>query len=153
MKIGIDFGGVLTDTTTPPDKDYLLVAPRANALEVLNVLQAEDHELSVISKAGDEDKEEKAKNWLDYYGFTNLLGKNALHFCRAQEGKIELCEQLGTEVMIDDTPQQLNVLEGIVPVRFLFGAKRSKEFEVVPTWQHVERAIAAISTSSLRRRL
>lgn len=124
LSIGVDFGGVLSATTTPPpgsEDAYLSIQPRDNAYSVIRGWRNDGHSVCMISKADGLEKQAKAMNWLNKYGFDELFGADKLLFCRDYSGKLALCREQGIEVMIDDTARQLELVAPVVPFLLLFG--------------------------------
>lgn len=122
MRIGIDLGGVLTDTTTYPAENYLAVPPRPQTIETLMGWKRDGHDLTIISKASTPEKETRAKRWLQLNGIHNILGREKTVFCAEQSGKIALCQAAEIDLMIDDTYDQLLLVKEVVPKLVLFNS-------------------------------
>lgn len=143
MRIGIDFGGVLAATTSPPD-NFLDVLPYPKCRETIADWRAQGHVPTLISKAGDSAKQTKAELWLAYYQFNGLFGDN-IEFCRDQEDKIEICTRLEVDVMIDDTRRQLDLLAGVVACRILFGSSEAPDGMVAAVdWDETRNVVASL---------
>lgn len=141
-RIGVDFGGVLTVTTTPPpggDEAFLRIPPRDGAKIALVNLRSAGNELFLVSKANSRPKEEKARRWLAHHGFDRIFGEDNLQFCRTPAGKAVLCRMFGIDIIIDDTAPQLELLQQTVVTRILFGAESAPEDIIAaPTWSAAE---------------
>lgn len=112
MRVGIDFGGVLSETTTPPQQEFLAVPPRPGSLEEIAAIKQHGDIPILISKVSNADRRAKACLWLERYGFNELFEDN-IKFCDKPEGKIALARQTGITVMIDDTLPQLELLNEV----------------------------------------
>jgi hypothetical protein len=133
MIVGVDFGGVLTETTTPPESNYLDIPPRSNYIEVMSKWREIGITSILISKASEE-QEPKARDWLAYWGIDKLFD-GRLEFCIESEGKIAICKSYGVEAMVDDTISQLDLLVKVVPQRLLFNATEApKDMKPAPDW-------------------
>lgn len=120
MRVGIDFGGVLTETATPPRGDFLKIPPREGSFEEITNARDQGDIPFLVSKASDIIKQQKARAWLAHWKFDRLF--EGMEFCATQEGKIVIAQKMGIDVMIDDTLEQQVLLDGVVRHRFLFDA-------------------------------
>lgn len=149
LTIGVDFGGVLAVTTTPPPGPgdaYLSIRPRANARSVIQGWRESGHIPYMISKADSAEKQAKAMNWLNKYGFDELFGLSNLLFCEDQAGKLALCHDHGVEAMIDDNAFQLRLVAPAVPLLLLFDAVNAPDGMVaVQDWLQVASVIAQVA--------
>jgi hypothetical protein len=136
MRIGIDFGGVLTESTTPPQSgNFLSATPSKESFETIARWNKEGHTTMLISKARKANGiQAKARIWLAHYKFDKLF-TDGMQFCEEQQGKIDICSREGIDVMIDDTAKQLEMLGGVVLHRVLFGADSAPEgLHAAPDW-------------------
>jgi hypothetical protein len=147
MRIGIDFGGVLTETSTPPKEGFLNVPPRDKSYEEINRAKESGDVPILISKAGDEQKEAKARLWLAQWKFDELFEDN-VEFCTEQKGKIAIAKQAGITVMVDDTLPQLELLKD-VEHRLLFNAVSAPLGMIaVKDWTSAGQALEQIRNSA-----
>lgn len=147
MRIGIDFGGVLTDTTSPPTENYLTVPPQPRAIETLMGWRRDGHDVTIISKASTPEKEAKAREWLRLNGLYNILGKDKAIFCAEKSGKIALCQAAEIDLMVDDTYDQLLLLQKTVPKLVLFNSVELPEgapdtMHVAEDWLATDRIVS-----------
>ncbi len=119
MRIGVDFGGVLAETATPPRVDFLKVPPRKNSFKEIARARDQGDAPYLISKASNATKQEKARQWLAHWRFDELF--EGMEFCVQQEGKISIAKKLEIDVMVDDTVRQQELLQDVIEHRLLFG--------------------------------
>jgi hypothetical protein len=101
------------------------------------------HTVVLISKAGSDEKEDKARLWLAHYNYDDVF--DSIKFCRTQEGKIDICRAHHIDVMVDDTERQLHLLAGIVTYRILFGSTVAPEGMIAAQdWRAMDRAVLAL---------
>lgn len=153
MRVGVDFGRVITETAAPPNNNYLSVAPRPMALETIKVFKAAGFSPVVISKADSETKEQKARHYLEHHRFTHVLGESALHFCRRIEDKADLCRLLDVDLFFDDSEEQLEIVKPVVEYPILFGAESSENFEVVKNWHGADHRAMQVAQILKRMKL
>lgn len=79
----------------------------------------------LVSKAGPR-VQEKTLLWLAHHRFHERTGipQANVRFCRERPQKADHCRQLGLTHFIDDRPDVLGHLQGVVAHRFLFGPQR-----------------------------
>ena len=159
MKLGIDIGRVLiapdapdgrADTSfiggtlkaalaTPPYDGMFEAVPRLVALFGGRVW--------LVSKAGPK-VQEKTRHWLQHHAFFERTGiaPDNLRFCLERPQKAHHCRELGITHFIDDRPDVLMHLQGLVPHRFLFGPQKKRStvsgIVPVPTWVQAGVAVA-----------
>ena len=77
----------------------------------------------LISQCG-ETVERRTLTWLAHHRFAELTGVPLGHarFCRARADKALHCTALGITHFVDDRPEVLGFLDGVVAHRYLFGA-------------------------------
>jgi hypothetical protein len=145
MRIGVDFGGVLTATTAPPEHDYLSVPPREGSFAAISRWKSAGDVPVLITMASAE-HEPKAREWLSHWRVDDLFD-GRVEFCGEMEGKIDICRQNGVEVMIDDTISQLQLLGGVVLRRILFNSSEAPEGMIpAPDWQSAAKIVDKIKT-------
>jgi hypothetical protein len=99
----------------------------------------------LISKAS-RNTEAKTHRWLLYnsiYSRTGLLETHAW-FCRARPDKAVICEFLGIGWFVDDRPDVLYPMDGLVPHRYLLGNQwlvSPRGITAVADWPAAEKAI------------
>jgi len=137
MKLGIDVGRVLISATdagspdtsfiggsledalhTPPCEGMFAVVPR--------LVDEFAGQVWVISKCGPR-VQEKTRAWLRYHQFFERTGVDPgrLRFCLQRPQKALHCRELGITHFIDDRPDVLEAMIGVVPHLFLFGLQRA----------------------------
>jgi hypothetical protein len=159
-RLGIDIGNVLmagdNDAlfgTGPLGRGYveadMLAMPEMDgAVEaigrlVLSIFDSEN--VWLVSKAH-RNTEAKTLRWLAYH---DILARTALlpehvWFCRARPDKAAICQSLGITYFVDDRPDVLFPMEGIVPHRYLFGGQPTATgagLTPVADWKEAENAI------------
>lgn len=143
--IGLDVGGVIIDVPTRitqelwetlkarPDADILPVAPLVQMQRILRRFQ----HVYLVSAATDPEMQARILSWLEHWKFWEVTGipKDHIYFCRSASEKGNLCRKLklSPHVFLDDTPQALESLGGIVPQRFFFDRLEGEE---PPPWAH-----------------
>ncbi len=113
--------------------------PSPGALEgVTRLVQAFGGQAWLISKAGPR-VQDKTKRWLHHWDFYRATGLSRQHlrFCLERSQKAGHCKQLCITHFIDDRPDVLEHLRGIVPRLYLFGEQ--PRLAVMPSWAtHVQ---------------
>jgi hypothetical protein len=100
----------------------------------------------LVSKAGPR-VQEKTRQWLRHHCFFERTGvaPDHLRFCLERPQKAQHCTELAITHFIDDRPDVLEHLEGVVRHRFLFGPQRKPQrmagIVAVPTWEGVRAAL------------
>lgn len=100
----------------------------------------------LVSKAGPR-VQEKTRHWLRHHRFFERTGIDPEHlrFCLERPQKAQHCGELGITHFIDDRPDVLEHLAGVVPHRYLFGPQRKPcsmaDVVAVPSWAHVRDAL------------
>ena len=150
MKLGIDIGRVLI---TPEEKgkadtsfiggtlEQALATPPYDGMfdAVPELARRFGHQVWLVSKCGPR-VQEKSRRWLEQHRFFERTGIPAgnLRFCLERPQKALHCRELGLTHFIDDRPDVLEHLEGIVPHRYLFGPQRGPGVApgvvAVPNW-------------------
>jgi len=152
--IGLDIGGVIIDVPTRitpelwemlkarPDGDILPVAP---LVQIQRTLKRFQH-VHLISAAIDSEMQARILSWLGHWNFWEITGvpKDHIHFCTSASEKGNLCRRLklSPHVFLDDTPQALESLGGVVPHRFFFdrleGELQPKGTSRVTSWNELD---------------
>lgn len=134
-------GGSLADAlATPPYEGMFDVVP--------GLVQRFGGRVWLVSKCGAK-VQEKTRHWLRHHRFFERTGISPHHlrFCLERPQKALHCRELGLTHFIDDRPDVLGHLEGLVPHRFLFGPQRKPFVRPgvvpVPSWADAEGAVAA----------
>jgi hypothetical protein len=160
QKLGIDIGRVLIAPDAPNGRadtsfiggtlaDALATPPYPGMFDVVpSLVQRFEGRVWLVSKAGPR-VQEKTRHWLRHHRFferTSIPSDN-LRFCLERAQKAGHCASLGITHFIDDRPDVLDHLEGVVPHRFLFGPQRkpvgSRGAVAVIDWQAAAEAVMA----------
>jgi hypothetical protein len=154
MKLGIDVGRVLIspgDDSAPDTSfiggtldDALRTPPYEGMFEVVpRLVRRFDAQVWIISKCGPR-VQQRTRDWLAYHRFFERTGIDArnLRFCLQRPQKAGHCAELGITHFIDDRPDVLDAMVGVVPNLYLFGPQRggtlaNQAFVPVLTWQDV----------------
>ena len=155
-RLGVDFGGVIVEPRarggggdTRFHDDFLETQAVAGVAEGLAELVAcFAGEVWIVSKAGPT----TARLTLEWLRATRLLARvrlreDRVRFCRSRAEKAPICHELGITHFIDDQPEVLGYLGGIVRYRYLFGQGAGEpvepRIEVVRSWDHAGAVIRA----------
>jgi hypothetical protein len=158
-RLGVDFGRVINDAASHPgggdtvflegsEEDMLSSPAVAGAFQALARLNDRfDGRVWIISKCGP-DVQARTERWLAHHRFFEVSGIDPGHvrFCRRRADKADHCKELQITHFVDDHPEVLAHLDGIVPHLFLFGPQRKPAASYVvetQTWEQAERAISA----------
>lgn len=133
--VGIDIGRVLitpgdgrgdTSFLSGSDLDAMRTPPSPGAFDVVaSLVTAFRGRAWLVSKCGPR-IQERSRRWLAHHRFFERTGMppSQLRFCRKRGDKAPICAQLGLEAFIDDRPDVLRPMEGIVGWRYLFGPQK-----------------------------
>jgi hypothetical protein len=160
-RIGIDIGRVIIAGDTPGGDtsfiggsiDDVLRTPAVpgalDAVARLNTIF--EGRVWLVSKCARR-VEERSRLWLGHHGFHELTGvaEDRLRFCRERPQKRDHALELQLTHFVDDRPDVLEHLAGVVPSLFLFGPQAGP---APPSATHVETwdaALAAIEASLSR---
>ena len=137
MKLGIDVGRVLISAADAgaPDtsfiggslEDALRTPPFQGMFEVVpRLVDKFAGHVWIISKCGPR-VQEKTRAWLLHHQFFERTGLDPGHlrFCLQRPQKALHCRELGITHFIDDRPDVLEAMIGVVPQLFLFGLQRA----------------------------
>ena len=100
----------------------------------------------LVSKAGPK-VQEKTRRWLQHHAFfeRTAIAQENLRFCLERPQKALHCRELGITHFIDDRPDVLAHLEGVVSHRFLFGPQKKavtdRGIVAIPAWEQAAQAI------------
>jgi hypothetical protein len=96
----------------------------------------------------------RSMRWLDHHGFWAITGvsRESVRFCKERRQKAGIAQELALTHFIDDKPDVIASLAGIVEHRYLFGAQTRP----VPSgahhtldWPSVMRTIEAIGSAGI----
>lgn len=136
-RIGFDIGRVLihsgegrhdTSFLSGSDEDAMRTPPMQGAFEVVREINdLVEGRTWLISKCGPK-IQQRSLRWLRHHRFheTTGLRRDRVVFCRKRADKAPHCKRLGLVVFVDDRPDIHRFLEGIVPVRVLYGPQRER---------------------------
>jgi hypothetical protein len=154
-KIGLDVGGVLTDSlrndgtdTSFRSDNFMATSAVPGSFEAVATLVqwcgAEN--VFIISKCGKE-IERKTRLWLGGNGFYSQTGfwTHNLYFCPHRADKAPIAAELGLTDFVDDHAEVLAYMDGIVNLRYLFGPQaeppQTTGLIIAPTWSETLRAM------------
>lgn len=141
QRLGIDIGRVIIEGDRPGGDtnfigggiDDVLRTPAIDGAfdAIARLTERFAGNVWLVSKCGKR-MEEKTRIWLEHFHFYELTGVPAEHvrFCRERPQKREHAAELGLTHFVDDRPDVLEHLRGLVPHLFLFGPQRAP----VPEW-------------------
>lgn len=147
QKIGIDLGMTIVNTRDESRRAF------PDALRVIKRL-IEHHgpaNVFIVSRVN-EVQMMRAKAWLlrmKFHDETGLPAENVI-FCAERHEKAPICQRLDIKTFVDDRPEVLSHMQGIVPRRILFGGveedvilHREQNMDVVrvETWGEIERLL------------
>jgi hypothetical protein len=123
LKIGIDFGGVLTiynkHHRSEEDEHQSIEINMPGAIDSLIKLKEAGHELYLISYCGARRAIATKRSLLRALPRKDLF--NGLYFVKRTSDKADVCRLLGCDVMIDDKLQILNNIHRLIPtMKFLW---------------------------------
>jgi hypothetical protein len=118
LKIGIDFGGVLSIydkhcNRSDEDEHQSIEINMPNAIESLIKFKDIGHQLYLISYCGDRRAIETKRSILRTLPRKDLF--NELYFVQRTSHKADVCRLLGCDIMIDDKLKILNNIQRIIP--------------------------------------
>jgi hypothetical protein len=135
-RLGFDIGRVLiapadgagdTSFLQGSDRDAMRTPPAPGAFEALAELcDAVDGRAWLVSKCGPR-IEARTRAWLAHHRVSARTGLRPGHvrFCRRHPDKAVHCRALGIGAFVDDRADVLHHLDGVVPLRLLFGPQPS----------------------------
>lgn len=123
VRLATDIGRVLTNGSHLINTDRHLETPEMpgafDALHLLNRILPDS--IDLVSRCEIE-HEQNIVHWLQHHRFVERTGihlTDHLFFCRARKDKAGIVRRLGTTHMVDNRPDVLAPMAGIVPVRML----------------------------------
>lgn len=134
-RVGFDIGRVLiapgdgradTSFIGGSEEDAMRTPAMAGAFDVIReVTGLVEGRTWLISKCG-EKVQKRSLRWLRRHRFHEETGlrRDRVVFCQKRADKAPHCTRLGLDVFVDDRPDVHRHLEGIVPLRILFGPQR-----------------------------
>jgi len=164
--LGIDFGGVICDRVGADgkivaefdDEEVFKIEPVAGVHDSIASLVSRKFgpkNTFLISSALRIKTEINTRRWLMFQHFYELtyLPQEHVLICRKRQEKAEICREVGITHFIDDRPQVLQTLIGVVPHLYWF-QPRNQDLEEFPnlrqpfvticySWPHVVDAILA----------
>ena len=149
--LGVDLGNTIVRAQRRSDLEPGAARPLPvaypDALETLYDLGALVKEIHIVSRVTPEQKV-RALQWLeasDFYTKTNIP-KTRVHFCAERHEKAGICKPLGITHFIDDRPEVLAHMHGVIKIAFDPHPSDFKKFEkenpdtlIVSNWQDVRR--------------
>jgi hypothetical protein len=149
LKIGIDFGGVLSihDRTRVSDDEEEHQSIEINmpdALTSLIKLKEAGHQLYLISYCGKNRANETNKSILKILPNKNFF--HGIYFVKKISFKANVCQAIGCDLMIDDRLKILNHIHHVIPTMKLLWFSSSEEnhspdFIRVNSWSDVIKTI------------
>ena len=164
IELGIDIGRVLIAPDAPGGKadtsfiggslSAALATPPFDGMfdAVPALVQRFKGQVWLVSKAGPR-VQEKTRHWLRHHAFFERTGIAPAHlrFCLERPQKALHCREIGITHFVDDRPDVLAHLEGVVAHRFLFGPQKRPHatpgIVAVPSWAQARVAIELTSAS------
>lgn len=145
-RLGVDIGRVLisagdtggdTSFIAGSDEQALLTPPMPGAFDVLKELvPLFEGRVWLVSKCGQK-VQQRSLRWLErwnFYGTTGVRPDRVL-FCKERPQKADHCARHRITHFVDDRPDVLHHLRGLVPWLYLYGPQR----HAPPVWcDHVE---------------
>lgn len=158
-RLGIDIGRVIIDGSSHPtgDDTAFFKGGIDNALRtpampgafasIARLAGLFEGRVWLVSKCG-ERVEARTRQWLVHHRFfeRTAIDPGHLRFCRQRPEKAIHCAELEITHFIDDRPDVLEALDGIVAYRYLFGPQRAAVLGGVIhclDWEAAERAVVA----------
>ena len=130
--------------------DYLsLISTREKASEVLNRLKADGHSIVIITARSERNFDINGEKKSSYDITKEWLNKNDICYDKlifTQEEKSKYCKMCELDVMIEDSPANINEISQVVPV-ICFDCEYNKDIKSdyrVKTWQEVYKSINKI---------
>ena len=158
LRIGIDFGGVLSihdKTRTSEDDEHQSVEINMpGAMESLLQLKESGHKLYLISYCGERRARETKKNLLKILPSKNFF--DALYFTQRTSNKLDVCQALGCDIIIEDRLKTLKHIQRTVPtMKFLWFTSSNEtqpdDIIKVESWSDVMKTIADALTHDSHR--
>jgi 5'(3')-deoxyribonucleotidase len=158
-RLGIDIGKVIIDGPAHlhggdtaffqgDTATYLATPAMAGSFAAITRLAEHfDGRVWIVSKCGAR-IEDRSRRWLDHHDFFGRTGIDPEHlrFCRQRHDKAVHAAELRLTHFVDDRPDVLSHLAGIVTHRFLFGRQHQPTADgLIPVadWAEAQQAITA----------
>lgn len=158
--LGVDIGRVIiapVDPVSGADTEFLngderramLTPPAPNAFAVLRELNGRfGGAVWLVSKAGPR-VQALTRRWLERWRFFAITGikPSNLHFCRERHEKAVYAQRFTLTHFIDDRPDVLAAMHGLVPNLYLFGVQKGAPrppFRHVLTWGDVRAELGGV---------
>lgn len=129
LKIGIDFGGVLTihdkSRTSEEDEHQSVEINMPDAMSSLIKLKEFGHQLYLISYCGERRAKETKRGILRIIPRKDLF--DGLYFAQRTSNKVDVCRALGCDLMIDDRLKTLKHIQLLIPTMKLIWFSSSEE--------------------------
>ncbi len=133
LKIGVDFGGVLSvykkRHRSDDDEHQSVEINIPNAVESLIKLKESGHELYLISYCGERRAIETKRSLLKTISRSDLF--NGLYFVRRTSHKADVCLALGCDIMIDDKLKNLTNIHHLIPTMKLLWFVSSSDANII----------------------
>lgn len=157
--LGIDIGRVIiapgdsagdTSFLGGTDEDAMQTPPSRGAFETIaELVEAFAGRVWLVSKCGPR-IQARTRLWLARWRFHEHTGlpSRQVRFCLKRHEKAPICATLGLRAFIDDRPDVLGPMAGIVPWRFLYGPqRRPAPPDVIPVrdWDEVRARLLLLS--------
>lgn len=151
--LGIDIGRVIISDVEGGDDTSFLGSSEAEAMRtppargsletIAALVEAFEGRVWLVSKCGPA-VQARTRRWLEIKRFHARTGLPAaqVRFCRQRHEKAPICASLGLQAFIDDRPDVLAAMVGVVPWRYLFGPQR-RPVPADVTWVRDWEAVAA----------
>lgn len=167
-KLGIDIGNVIIDHRAGVDvfdgmtgRAYAAIPEVENALKSIRTLRDGRFGPSIVLVShASAWAEQKIRFWLDHHAFFEKTGvaRDQVRFCRDRRDKAAICAREAVTHFVDDRPEVLQHLQGVVTHRYLFGALaelsveqvRSMGLTVCENWTDAERMLLADRNQEIR---
>jgi hypothetical protein len=132
LKIGVDFGGVLSIhskyRSLDEDEHHSTQIDMPDAIISLIKLKEIGHRLYLISFCGNRRANETNQTILQTFPKNDLF--DGIYFVRRTTYKADVCRALGCDLMIDDTLKILNNIRQLIPTMKLIWFPRGSSSEV-----------------------
>lgn len=102
--------------------------------------------------------QEKSRLWLRHHRFFELTGiaPENLRFCLERPQKADHCRKLGITHFIDDRPDVLQCMNGVVEHRYLFGPQKHlgtpSGMVLLPDWSRALALVGARQPAQVARK-
>ncbi|UJR21791.1 hypothetical protein I4U23_024866 [Adineta vaga] len=148
LRIGIDFGGVLCihdKTRTSEDDEHESVELNMpDAMASLIKLKESGHKLYLISYCGERRARETKRNLLKILPSKTFF--DGLYFTQRTSNKLDVCQALGCDIMIEDRLKTLKHIQRTIPTMKFLWFSSSEESQPddmikVESWSDIMKTI------------